>query len=240
MVAVTRVLQDYADDHLPKGVATAATNNVEDSVNIRSEDSSRCFLCDPEPEFTWAESDHFRAVLGIGPVGEGFTLIAAREHLPSMLDLSQSHVRELNDFTNLVRERLGKIYGDTVLAEHGRVAACVEPMTRAHEPHCLHAHRLVFPNIRQLELSEAAPGMEIQRYNDFELAHDYYNDCGQYLYVEDDRGVQIGRIEGRLPRQFLRAIIALKRGCPELADWRRRPGFHEVEAARRALAVVAA
>lgn len=202
---------------------------------IRSEEISSCFLCNPEPEYTWDTSEHFRAVLGIGPVGEGFTLIAARQHVTSMLDLDQEVAEDLIGFTQLVRTRLEDLYGSTVVAEHGRVAPCVEPGVRAHEPHCLHAHRLVFTGASRIDLAAAAPKMEITHFQDFEVARDYYGDPGQYIYVEDRAGVHIGRIDGPLPRQFLRAVVALDQGRPHLADWRGRPGFAEVEAARRAL-----
>lgn len=207
---------------------------------ILSKESSSCFLCNPEPEYTWATSEHFSAVLGIGPVGEGFTLIAAREHVSSMLDLGQAAAEDLIHFTKMVRDRLGVLYGSTVVAEHGRVAPCVEPGVRKHEPHCLHAHRLVFTGASQIDLTSAAPKITVRHFGDFETARDYYDDPGQYLYVEDESGIQVGRIDGPLPRQFLRAIVALEQGRPHLADWRSRPGFAEVESARRALICSAA
>jgi hypothetical protein len=202
---------------------------------IRSNETSSCFLCDPEPEYTWANSEHFRAILGIGPVGEGFTLIAAREHESSMLDVPSDQVDDLIAFTDLVRRRLDARYGSTVVAEHGRIAPCVEPGVQKHEPHCLHAHRLVFTGASRIDLAATAPRMEICQFADFETARDYYEDKGQYLYVEDDDGVQVGRIDGPLPRQFLRAIVALEQGRPHLADWRKQPGFDQIEAAQHAL-----
>jgi hypothetical protein len=138
-------------------------------------------------------------------------------------------------FTDIVRSRLEALYGSTVVAEHGRVAPCVEPGIRTHEPHCLHAHRLVFTGATRIDLAAAAPKLAVDRYADFETAHGYHTDRGQYLYVEDETGVQVARIDGPLPRQFLRAIVALEQGRPHLADWRARPGLAEVEAARRAL-----
>jgi diadenosine tetraphosphate (Ap4A) HIT family hydrolase len=76
---------------------------------IRSMRSSSCFLCDPEPDLTWMASENFRAVLGLGPIGEGFSLIATREHLPSMFDLDPEIAEELFEFTADVRSRLAQI-----------------------------------------------------------------------------------------------------------------------------------
>lgn len=209
------------------------------NLYISSENTSRCFLCEPEPDYTWAQSEHFRAVLGIGPIGEGFTLIATRQHLPSMLDLDDEQSEDLVVFTAEVRGRLAELYGPSVVAEHGRVAPCVAPFARRHEPHCLHAHRLVFPGLSRMDLAELAPNLETERYPDFETLREQSNDPRQYLYVEDREGCQLGQVSGPLPRQFLRGFAALLRGEPQLADWRSHPGFEQIHAAQTALGVYA-
>ncbi len=209
-------------------------------VHLHS-DTPRCFLCRPEPEWTWCESDNFRAVLGLGPIGSGFTLIAAREHLPSMLDLEREMIPELERFTAEVRERLSLLTGPSVIGEHGRVAPCVGPATRRHEPHCLHAHRLVFPGHATLDLRAAAPRMPVQTFDSFRDAHAARLPTGQYVYAETPDGrCQVGQVEGPLPRQFLRAVVAMNQGRPELADWRRSPRRDEVDAASAALTAVRA
>lgn len=195
-----------------------------------------CFLCRPEPEWTWHETANFRAVLGLGPIGVGYTLIAAREHLPSMLDLEEPLVAELEEFTLDVRRALEELSGPSVVGEHGRVAPCVAPAVRRHEPHCLHAHRLVFPGHARLDLGAVAPGMTLRRYATFAEAHAASAWPGQYVYAEDpDGSCQVGEVEGPLPRQFLRAVVAAQQGRPELADWRRSPRRHELDDASRAL-----
>ncbi len=204
---------------------------------IRSMRSSSCFLCDPEPDLTWMESERFRAVLGLGPVGEGFSLIATREHLPSMFDLDSELAEELVEFTAEVRARLEPLYGSVVVTEHGRVAPCVGPMTRQHEPHCLHAHRLVFPGQDSLDLGRVAPRLPRKGFDGYPTARREFAWPGQYLYAEQPDGrCEVGMVNGPLPRQFLRAVVAFAQGRPELADWRRHPDHETVEAARLALA----
>ncbi len=199
-----------------------------------------CFLCDPEPELTWLESPNFRAVLGLGPVSDGYTLIATREHLSSTMDLSPDLAEELDWFSKLVRARLAGPFGQAVVAEHGRVSACVGPALRRHEPHCLHAHRLVFPGVRSLSLSAAAPLLEVHHFDTYSTALAQFKWPGQYLLVEGvDGAVQIAPISGPLPRQFLRAVVARGRGLPHLADWRAFPGYQELEATRARLVDVA-
>jgi hypothetical protein len=200
-----------------------------------------CFLCEPEPEWTWLESTNFRAVLGLGPIGMGYTLIATREHLPSMLDLESCMVAELTSFTANVRERLAALEGPAVVCEHGRVAPCIAPATRRHEPHCFHAHRLVFPGQVSLDLRAAAPRMRVLEYPSFDQVRGSDVGASQYVYAEQpDGSCQVGLVQGPLPRQFLRAIAAAQRGRHELADWRSSPRRHEVHAARRALERIAA
>ena len=198
--------------------------------------ASRCFLCDPEPELTWLSSRNFRAVLGLGPIGEGFSLIATREHLPSMLDLEQAVAQELAEFTAMVRERLKPLYGPAVVTEHGRIAPCVAPLARRHEPHCLHAHRLVFPGHGSLDLGAVAPRMPRRDFSSYLDARHAFDWPGQYVYAEQpDGSCQVGAVAGPLPRQFLRAVVANAQGRPEIADWRQHPGHETVEAARSAL-----
>lgn len=202
---------------------------------------TRCFLCAPEPEWTWLESPSFRAILGLGPIGVGYTLIATRDHLPSMLDLDAGMATELDRFTHEVRSRLDALSGPAVVCEHGRVAPCVAGATRRHEPHCFHAHRLVFPGEPSLDLRAAAPRMRVLEYGSFEEARRGEVGESQYVYAEQpDGSCQVGLIEGPLPRQFLRAVVAAKQGRRELADWRSHPRPDEVNAARRALEALAA
>ncbi len=203
--------------------------------------AGRCFLCEPEPEWTWLESESFRAVLGLGPIGMGYTLIATRLHLPSMFDLDRHMAMELAEFTAEVRGRIGELWGPMVIGEHGRVAPCVASATRKHEPHCFHAHRLVFPGQRSLDLRAAAPKMHVLGYASSADVDSGAVGPGQYIYAEQSDGsCQVGLVDGPLPRQFLRAVVARDQGRRELADWRLSPRHDEVNAARCVLEGTAA
>lgn len=199
-------------------------------------DMGGCFLCTPEPEWTWLESEHFRAILGVGPIGTGFTLIAAREHVPSMLDLPPAAARELQSFTAAVRQRLEPLFGPSSIGEHGRVSPCVGPSVRRHEPHCLHAHRLVFPGRPVMTLTGTLRGLRPAVYDGFAQIRTDFAHPGQYVYIEDSTGrCEVAPVGGPLPRQFLRAVAASYAGAPELADWRSHPGLDQLEKARRRL-----
>jgi len=109
-------------------------------------------------------------MLGLGPIGEGYSLIAAREHVPSMFDLDSGSREELETFTKLVRATLRPHYSSSVVTEHGRVAPCVSRILRAHEPHCLHAHRLVFPGIGVFDLAHHTPWLKVSSFSGYRVA----------------------------------------------------------------------
>jgi hypothetical protein len=188
-----------------------------------------CFLCNPLGELVYEQSPHFFAMLGLGPLSVGYSIVATKEHVPSMLDVDPTWQVELRDVMTRVRDRLRVPFGESVATEHGRVAACVAPLTARHEPHCLHAHRLLFPGAPDINLHEVVPGADVQDFDTFASAQGGYADPGQYLCVEHpDGSCQIGRVEGRLPRQFFRAVVARRLGTPELASWQAHPGLQSI------------
>jgi len=195
-----------------------------------------CFLCQPDHPWIYETSQHFVAMLGLGPIGEGYSLIAARDHVPSMLDLEPAEAEELAEFTQRVRERLRPHYGEAVVTEHGRIAPCLTAYARVFEPHCLHAHRLVFAGHTRVDLAASYSRVKARRYQSFLEAQRYFDSEGQYLYSEDaDGSCEVVPVHGPLPRQFFRRLIASRSGNPHLSDWNVYPQFDVVAAAQRRL-----
>lgn len=178
----------------------------------------------------------FFAMLGLGPLSEGYSVIATKEHAPSMLDLDSEGAEELVDFTRTVRARQTMFgYEPGAITEHGRVATCVHAVTEAHEPHCLHAHRLLFPAEPTVDLRLVAS--DVQAFPDSLAAFHGFDWPGQYLYSEAaDGSCSLAKAPRRLPRQLLRRLVAHRRGIDQAADWRAHPGLAVVEAGRRRLA----
>jgi hypothetical protein len=175
-------------------------------------------------------------MLGHGPIGEGYSLIASTEHERSMLDLDSATAANLEGLTHRVREILGAEYGPCVITEHGRVPPCVGPAVRAYEPHCLHAHRLVFPGLERLDVRALAPRFAWQQFATFEEVRRHGRLAAQYLACEQADGtVDVAQVTGPIPRQVLRTIAAIAVGEPDLADWRRARGDGLIEAAQRRL-----
>ena len=191
---------------------------------LREPSSTACFLCSPLPELVYDESEYFLAMLGLGAIVPGYSLVASKEHIPSMLDLEADYVPDLLQFMARVRERLRETFGDATAAEHGRVAVCVAPATARYEPHCLHAHRLVFPGVSTFDVQATAPVFGWRAFPDFSSARAHWTDPAQYLYVEQPNGAcHMATATRPLGRQFFRGVIAAQVSSPELADWRRFP-----------------
>jgi hypothetical protein len=176
-------------------------------------------------------------MLGWGAVVEGYSLIATKQHIPSMFDVPDKLVPELNDFTTSIRTRLGRAYGPSVITEHGRIGLC--ELLSNHEPHCFHAHRLVFPvevDLSTVFLDARLQGRTHQNFNAARMASTELN---EYLYYERPDGVcAVANAQGCSQRQFFREAIASRLGWPELKSWRLYPRIDIVEKAKRTLAAL--
>ncbi len=192
-----------------------------------------CFLCSPNSNLVYQSNDLFFAMLAYGPIVEGYSLIATREHIPSMMDLDQGAARALVEFSDRVREQLTRHYGDVIITEHGRVGLCAQGR---HEQHCYHAHCLVFPVVCDLEQDLRNHNMMPRAYPSFLVAHGEYQHAGEYLYFErPDKSCVIAPTSKSLGRQFFRHRVAARVRVPWLADWKRYPRFDVVAAASQRL-----
>jgi hypothetical protein len=153
-----------------------------------------------------------------------------------MLDLDQQRVDALVEFTARVRAMLEACgYPPAIVTEHGRVAACVHTATTRHEPHCLHAHWLLFPGAPVVDLRPIASNVE--RYDSFHEAYHAFEWPGQYLYSEaPGDGCWIAPAPRAVPRQLLRRVVARSLGVEAAADWQAHPGLEMIDAARHRLA----
>jgi diadenosine tetraphosphate (Ap4A) HIT family hydrolase len=195
-----------------------------------------CFLCSPEANWVYARSGSFYSMLGLGPVVEGYSLLATTDHTKSMLDLSEAEVEELIDFTQYTRKLLSTHYGDSIITEHGRVAPCVGSNRDRQQTHCFHAHRLIFPTSADLTEAISNYGLEVQEYSNFREGWSQFSWTGEYLYFERaDGSCLIAGAPMRSVRQFFRHKVAELMGQPEVANWSEYPQLRVLEAARRRL-----
>lgn len=182
--------------------------------------TNNCFLCRPDPDLTYRCDGVGVALCGLGPLMKGYTVAATRDHVRSAADAAQSSPGFLA-FASDIRKTLTRLYGKCLMTEHGRLPVCVD-VSGTSEPHCYHAHFLLFPGAPAIEDKASA------HFSKVELAHsladalliagrhqDYY-----LLSPENDRFLVMSR-PGRIMRQFSRYLVAESLGCPELANWRK-------------------
>lgn len=203
-----------------------------------------CFLCEPDSSLIYHEDDTFFAMLGHGPIIEGYSLIATKAHIPSMLDIDERAAEKIVLFAQQVRQRLRPYYGEVLLTEHGRVAPCeVDERSECkanclhtREAHCYHAHRLVFP--LHIDLDEALNkyGLALKHYSSFIECYQKFTPKNEYLYWEKPDGTcTICSAPRQLVRQFFRREIAETINNPDLASWRKFPRLEVVEEAKSRL-----
>lgn len=194
-----------------------------------------CFLCRPNRQLVYSESRHFFAMLGLGPIVEGYSLLATKAHIDSMFDLPDHLVDELGSFTTDVIRLLSDVFRSAVtVTEHGRVGLC--EMGPTYDAHCYHAHRLLFPATFDIVEAMGVSEIGILEFDSFSSARRRVGHLTEYLYAESPGGsVFVGTDSHSTPRQFFRGVLADATGKPHLQSWRRYPRREVVESARRRL-----
>jgi hypothetical protein len=185
-----------------------------------------CFLCNPDPALVYMESGSGRALCGLGPLTEGYSVVATRDHIRSAAD-ALSLVPEFITFTESVRSQLTNMFGPTLLTEHGRLPVCIDHGEGA-DTHCFHAHFLLFPAAPSIAKGTAATffGVSddaISLADALQLAHTY--DEEYFLFSPTAEQASIMRSAPTLPRQFARVLVADAQGRPAAADWRTYPSL---------------
>jgi hypothetical protein len=189
-----------------------------------------CFLCNPDPELVYWSDETSVALCGLGPLVQGYSLVATRQHVRSAADAAILGSERFLEFLATVRSRLSERFGSCLVTEHGRVPACVD-ISGTTDPHCYHAHFLLFPGAPIVEAAARAPFAKAEEASELPAAltiaaaHDEY-----FLFSPTETRFLILTRPGKLVRQFARLLIASARGDDELANWRKFPN-HETAAA---------
>ena len=112
-----------------------------------------CFLCSPNADLIVARAESAYTMVGLGPITTTYAILASREHLPSLADLTVANPSAIGDIEGLRRE-LETVRGPLLMTEHGRVPVCRDDGDH-HDAHCFHAHGLLFARGRPI-LDQAA------------------------------------------------------------------------------------
>lgn len=199
-----------------------------------------CFFCersDDRLNRVLYETEHFYALLGLGPIVEGYTLLVAKEHTRSMYDLPDDKRADYLAEKNKLKQLIIDTYGSSVIVtEHGRVQACVIEDEEAHDKLCYHAHQLFFPVAADLSaLDREGPFTKVFEGSSlFNLPASDLQDHDEYLLFENQEGrVFVFKVNGKCPRQYMRYLVARAVGKTELASWQRYPERDKIDAAHK-------
>lgn len=192
--------------------------------------ASECFLCQPESDLVYHGVAEGFALCGLGPVVDGYSVVATREHIRSTADLTDEPGQKFQNFAVDVRSRLIEKFGSCLMTEHGRLPLCAD-YSGTSEPHCYHAHFLLFPSV--IDLEQRARSF-FRKTDEFVSLGDALKFAGlaqeYYLFSTTPARFLIMTRPGRIIRQFSRFLVADSLGQPELADWRRHSNRSQASA----------
>jgi hypothetical protein len=169
-----------------------------------------CFLCQVPAELSFWFSENFVALVGLGPLVQDYSLIAAQAHVKSMADVPLPVRDEQNRFLAAVRAELEARHGTCLVTEHGRMAVCVD---HEHDSHCFHAHLLAFPGVDDISDLAESYFSSLEKFKTLGAALEYAGTLDEYLFVSP-KSDQFNIFAGPLnvPRQLARYLV----GCPPI------------------------
>lgn len=183
-----------------------------------------CFLCRPMAALLVDVSRVGYAVAGLGPLADGYTVVATHDHVRGLAAVPVEVRRLYADYAMSIASRLSKQYGGCFIIEHGNMAVCgVDDATG--RAHCLHPHFLLVPDMRcSVDPFVQFFGSEHRSFGSLTEAVQYGADRGQYVLAGDaSRTFHVFLPNGDLPRQFARALLAEQLELVDRASWRDTP-----------------
>jgi len=182
---------------------------------------SDCFLCKPDDNLIYHSHVAGFALCGLGPIVEGYSVIATNKHVRSTGELTIAEEEQFQDFALGVRSQLMSKFGSCLMTEHGRLPLCVD-YSGTSEPHCYHAHFLLFPGAIDIEQRARSFFRRTDDFVSLRSATEWTKSLQEYyLLSPTPTRFLIMTRPGRIMRQFSRYLVAESFGQPQLADWRR-------------------
>lgn len=161
---------------------------------------------------------------GLGPITSRYLLIAASTHVRSFADLYLED-QTIGLKVEMLREQLEYEGRPLQMTEHGRVPVCKEEED-SHEPHCFHAHFLLFNTERDIEHAASSFFLGSNTFDSLSLALRHASTQESYYLLSPSSKKHVV-FHGPLnvTRQFFRSIVALSEDQGEDPDWREHPNW---------------
>lgn len=183
-----------------------------------------CFLCEPDEALIYWRQAPLIAMAGLGPVVNGYSVLAHERHIRSMADLPDRDLEYMTVFVARLRRELAERFGSCVITEHGRLPVCISDHEDTHDTHCYHAHFLAFPGASNPVSYVRSYFRAATEFLTMETALGHVQGDREYFLFSPSEGsffIMTGGLN--VPRQFARLVIAISAGRPESANWRRNP-----------------
>lgn len=212
-----------------------------------------CIFCHPDrhmqQEQVLLRTDNFYLFAGVGPIVEGYIIIAPHKCDPksgglrTISEAPAGLLDELIFLRGLVIRFYREVYHHEggISFEHGRAGTCGINDTL----HCYHAHLCLYPVTEPIWKDIKIPGKRILRLNGLgelgktvgENPHLLIQNClintkcppGSAGRESWETRVVVLDDESDIPRQYLRKLLASRVGTPDLWDWAAAPGLKEVK-----------
>lgn len=236
----------------PAGWVPLSDNRAVWPANLENIKSS-CLFCRPDLNMQQGQillgTDNFFLFAGIGPIVEGYIIIAPRTcdwkkgGLKTLSEAPCGLLDELLFLQGIVFEFYRTTYGHEhgLCFEHGRAGTCGVSDT----PHCYHAHLCCFPVSASIWADVNIRGREVQKLSGLS---DLGAAVGQrpYLLIENrvadaefpgdatrftwEHRVVVLESELEIERQYLRKLLARRVDAADMWDWAAVPDHAKVTA----------
>lgn len=198
-----------------------------DGIDFEKFETQRddCFLCHPSSKLLVAIDTYAFALSGLGPLSDGYTIIATTDHLIDLKSCPPEHVNSFVNLTLKVRSALALEFGGCVITEHGNLPVC--NVTSSLFSHCHHPHLLLTPTSKSpLAQFEEYFSVKGTLYSNLTDALYFGSTLRHYIMVSpSSEEYHIFDASNGVPRQFNRMILAEQMGVADIASWKMVPNF---------------
>ena len=187
-----------------------------------------CFLCFPDQSLVFDSGKDGLALSGLGPLVDGYSVVATLQHADSLADLETTIVRRYLDYTEYLRKAFASQYGTCLVAEHGNSPLCYFDWSR--DKHCFHPHFLLFPGVPDVTREARKRISNEQSFPSLWQAISASKGEQEYLLLSPSPNkVTIFYPDSMLPSQFSRTLVGAALGKLHLASWQKHPNKSDAQ-----------